>query len=276
MSQSRQSRGITLWAVGAVVALAVWVAPQAAAETTAPTPPPVELQAEAILDRWAAAMGGADAFAKIDTAVAEGTIEMVGLGIQGALTIRQARPDHYAIEFEAPALGRVRSGTNGEIAWEVSDLQGPRLVEGSEKEFLLRSSVIDQPVRWRELYPTVELVGTATVDDVTCHELVLTPASGHPETWFVAQSSGLVVKMAVTVTHVMGEIPVEISLSDYRQVDGIMVPFRTMERMLMQQMLTTISNVEHNVELPADAFAPPDEVKALLAKGAAEPVPAGE
>ena len=65
-----------------------------------------------------------------------------------------------------------------------------------------------------------------------------------------------------------GEIPVEITLADYREVDGVMVPFRTMETMLMQQMLTTVASVEHNAELPAVAFEPPDEVTALLAKAA--------
>jgi outer membrane lipoprotein-sorting protein len=155
----------------------------------------------------------------------------------------------------------------------VSDLQGPRLLEGSERAVTVRSTTIDGLLRWREQYTKVELVGEATVGEASCWQLTMTPAEGNPETWYLDKGTGLLVKMTMTLSHVMGQVPVEATFGDYRTVDGITMPFRSTQKVLMQEMLTVLETVEHNVELPADAFQPPPEVLALVAKATPPPVP---
>jgi hypothetical protein len=237
-----------------------------AQETAAPT-------AEAILDANAAAMGGAAAYARIRTSVVRGTLEMVGMGISGSVTLYSARPASSMVLFEAEALGKIRSGTDGRLAWELSDLQGPRLLEGAERAYALRSALFDAPVRWRELYPKVELLGSEAVDGAPCWKLRLQPSDGDPETWYVDQTSHLLVKATMTLTHAMGEIPVECTFGDYRPVDGVLLPFRSTQKMLTQEMRTVVSSVETNVEIPAAVFALPAEVRALLSPPAPGPSP---
>ncbi len=245
-------------ALVACLALSCLAAPVAAGDDALPT-------AEAVLDAYARAMGGAEAYARVNTMVARGRLEIVGMGVSGPLTLSIARPASSAVVFRAEALGSVRSGTNGDIAWEVSDLQGARLLEGAEKAFAIRSGLLDAPVRWRELYPKVDLLGVETVDGVECYALRLEPAEGAPETWYVERATSLLRKSTTTLSHAMGEIPVEATTSDYRRVDGVMVPFVASQKMLMQEMRTVLDSVELNVAIPPEALAVPPEVAALIA-----------
>jgi len=222
--------------------------------------------AEVILGRHMQAVGGEEALAGIESSVSKGTLEMVGMGISGALTVLMARPAESSLRFEAGALGTIRSGTNDGVAWELSDLQGPRLLEGAEKELAIRSAMIDSELHWRDHYASATTTGVAEVDGRACYVLEMKPNEGKAETWYIDRKSSLLVKMEMTMVHPMGEIPLEMSFDDYREVDGVKIAFRTSNKLLAQEMLTVLDSVEHNVEIPADAFALPEEIEALLAQ----------
>jgi hypothetical protein len=55
----------------------------------------------------------------------------------------------------------------------------------------------------------------------------------------------------------MGEITVDAFPSDYKKVDGILLPFTATQKVLTQQIVVKINEVKHNVDLPADIFKRP-------------------
>jgi hypothetical protein len=63
----------------------------------------------------------------------------------------------------------------------------------------------------------------------------------------------------------MGEIPAEISVSDYRNVDGVLTPHLIRQKVLQQEFTITLQSTKTNVEIPKDRFDLPDDVKALAA-----------
>jgi hypothetical protein len=63
----------------------------------------------------------------------------------------------------------------------------------------------------------------------------------------------------------MGEIPTEMSVSDYRSVDGVLMPFQVSQKVLGQEFTITHQSIQNNVEIPKDRFALPADVKALVA-----------
>jgi len=67
----------------------------------------------------------------------------------------------------------------------------------------------------------------------------------------------------------MGEIPVESSVADYKNFDGLLVPTRVTQKAGGQEFTITIQNVRTNVDLPANRFEPPPEIKSLLNKAGA-------
>ena len=64
----------------------------------------------------------------------------------------------------------------------------------------------------------------------------------------------------------MGTVSIVSNISDYREVDGIKVPFR-MKIVLMgaQEMMTIMESVKFNVELPEGIFDEAAEIQELVA-----------
>ena len=59
----------------------------------------------------------------------------------------------------------------------------------------------------------------------------------------------------------MGEIPVESVVSDYKEVDGITMPFTSTETLVGQEVKTTMTSVEHGVTFPPGTFDVPETLK---------------
>jgi outer membrane lipoprotein-sorting protein len=219
--------------------------------------------AEQILARYVDATGGEAAYEKIGNRVTKSTLEMPAQGISMDMTIYHSRPNSFYALIESELTGKIERGTDGEIAWEKTVMMGPRILEGQEKEDLLRQATFDQLVRWKELYEKAEAVGTEEVNGRPCDKVVLTPKSGNPQTYSFDRESGLLTKVALNVESPMGVVPVVTYLEDYKSVEGLLMPFRSRMESLGTERVVTVKSVEHNVDLPADRFAVPPEVLAL-------------
>jgi hypothetical protein len=66
----------------------------------------------------------------------------------------------------------------------------------------------------------------------------------------------------------MGEAPVEMVASDYKNMGGVVVPTKMTEKLAGQEITITLQDVKTNQTIPADRFEPPAEIKALLNKAA--------
>ena len=96
--------------------------------------------------------------------------------------------------------------------------------------------------------------------------MLLTPAAGKPETQYYSKKSGLLLKTAATAVSPMGEVAVEVELSDYKTFDGILFPTRSRQKAGAQQLEINITNVTTDQPFPAGAFDLPPEIKTLVDK----------
>jgi outer membrane lipoprotein-sorting protein len=64
----------------------------------------------------------------------------------------------------------------------------------------------------------------------------------------------------------MGEIPMEVVVSDYKDFGGLLTPTKMIQKAMGQEIVMTVTSVKNNEEIPADKFEPPAEIKALLKK----------
>lgn len=227
--------------------------------------------AEAILEQHIAATGGRVAYEKIRNRVTKGTLEMPAQGITIGLTIVVARPNLVYSRAESEVTGPIEKGTDGRVAWEKSVMTGPRILEGQEREDFLREAAFDKFVRWRDFYEKAESAGLEDVGGRSCYKIVLTPKNGKPQTLFLDRETALIVKLLLTVDSPMGSVPVETTLEDYRESDGILLSRKTRSKVLGQERVFTVTSIEHNVDLPPDRFLLPADIQELLAKQAAGP-----
>lgn len=222
--------------------------------------------AEQILDRYVEVTGGRSAYERLKSRVAQATISIEAANIKGSFTMYQMEPNLMAAESRMENLGVSREVFDGRIAWENSDLMGPRLKEGEELAVARRSATFNSEIHWRKLYKKVETVGQAEVEGRKAWKLELTPHEGRPEQQFYDQQSGLLIKSEMMLPTQFGDIPVESIVADFREVDGVKLPHKLTQRVAVQEVVITIDKIEHNVKIDRARFEPPDEIKELIAK----------
>jgi hypothetical protein len=210
--------------------------------------------------------GGKAAYAKIHNEVSTGTMEMAAMGIKGQLMAYQAEPNKELVEITIDGVGKVMEGTNGEVAWGMNPMQGPRIKDGEEKTKSLEGAKLNAEAQWRDIYKKAETAAIEAVDGKDCYKVVLTPSTGSPVTKWFAKDSNLLVKTAATVKTAMGEIQSESYPSDYRKEGDILLPHKTVQRAMGQEITITIDTVKYNVEIPKDKFDLPAEIQALVKK----------
>ncbi len=221
---------------------------------------------EALLDKYIEVTGGKAAHAKIHSDMTTGTMEFKAMGLKGKITTYGAEPDKKYSEVLLDGIGKMQEGVNGDVAWSLSAMQGPRVKEGDEKTETILQSKFNADLNWRDLFKTAETVGVETIDGKECYKVVLTPKTGSPSTRWFDKESNLLVKLSMTSKSAMGEIQSEMLVSDYRKEGDILLPHKMIVKAGPMEFVATVDTVQHNPEIPKDRVDVPDEVKALLKK----------
>ena len=219
---------------------------------------------ESLLQRSLERTGGAN-YAKARSVVMTGTVEMAGHNISGPISIYQSGDRSYTV-IEFPGIGTVEEGFDGETAWEMSALQGARIKTGEEQAAAQRASRMTMLSSWRDFYKKAVTLGSEDVDGKPAWKVELTPTAGQPETYYLDRQSGLLVRITQTIPTALGDIPVDISMSDYRLVDGIQTPFSMTQKAMSQVMAMHFDKISYNQEIPASRFDPPAAITALREK----------
>jgi zinc protease len=221
---------------------------------------------EAVLDKYVESTGGAAAYAKLHNMVMKGSMGMPAMGLKGAVTMYSGEPNKASLTTDLAGVGKVTEGTDGTNAWTFSAMQGPQLKKGEDLAESLREAFFHKENDWRSVYKSADLSGVEDVDGKPAYKVILTPKSGRPETQYYDQSSGYMVRHQSVRKTAFGEIPVDVSIGNYRKECGVVLPHSMVQSVAGQKIELQIDSIECNADLPADAFAPPAEVKALINK----------
>jgi hypothetical protein len=234
---------------------------RAVAQEAAPQP-----TGEAVLARFVEATGGIAAYDAVKNRVTRAKMEIVGAGVVLNLTLYAAPPANIYTVVESEATGRIESGVVDGIAWENSALRGAIVKDGPERDDALRDAIFDRIVHWKDHLKSVECTGVADVNGKPAYRVVATPKAGSPQTFYFDKESGLLARTETIANSAAGPVPVVAEPRDFREVDGILMAFSSSMKVMGQERVVTIEKVEHNAAMPADRFAPPPEVKALIKK----------
>jgi zinc protease len=221
---------------------------------------------EAILDRFVEVTGGKAAYEQRKTEVVHGTVEFAAMGLKGTMVEYFDDPGKFYMAMDLAGVGKIESGLSDGVAWENSVLQGARIKTGDEKAQAVREASMNIFDHWREVYPKAEGAGEEVVEGEPCYKLVLTPVEGKPESVYFEKKSGLLRKTTLVAASPLGDFTAESISTEYRRFGDILAPAKVIEKVAGQQFTITIETMQANQEIPAEKFALPDEVKALLAK----------
>jgi hypothetical protein len=104
----------------------------------------------------------------------------------------------------------------------------------------------------------LELKGIEKVGESDTYVLVGTPDNNLPsDIFYFDTKSGLLVRQDTTAISPEGKMPGKTFLEDYREVDGVKVPFKTRTVLPQFELITTFTEVKNNVAVESSKFVKP-------------------
>jgi len=194
--------------------------------------------------------------------LAKGTFRIVEMDVEATFETYIAPPGKSYTKVEFGSLDTIESGVRKNVVWELSELKGPRLIEGDEKVDRLLAVDLDYIANWKKHFRRAETVGMEFVGNSQCYKVVMTRSKGSPMTCYFDKDSGYVLKTEVQ----RGKTVVETRFGRFKRVDGIRIPHKIVVSDGKHTIETTVESVEHNVDIPASLFRLPDAVKELVEK----------
>jgi CubicO group peptidase (beta-lactamase class C family) len=221
-----------------------------------------------ILDRYVQAIGGAAAHRKLTSRVMKSTLVIEDSDVTASFEGYRQAPNR-AVEIGQFKLGdgrefEVSRGFNGAVGWALNPTDnGFRELSGTELAEEKRDSEFYWEIKLKELYPKMALLGQVKVGDHTAYCIEATPPEGHPLKLYFEAQTGLLVRIdSISENVSKGKIPEETYYEDYREVDGIKLPF--IIRLPVNKYTFKVHEVKHNVPIEEAKFKSPDPARAAL------------
>jgi outer membrane lipoprotein-sorting protein len=240
--------------------LLIWTAASAQTETAKPAD---TLTGDQLMARFIDASGGKAAYDKLNTRYQHATVELMA-NLKVPITLWFARPNKMKSSMSNDQIGSIDRGYDGKLFWERTTMTGTRLLEGQELTDAIREeATFDRFTDWKSLYPKTEYLGSDSAAGVMCQKVRVVPKDGPEQTWYFDKSTGLLHKIAITMNTQMGVVPADVTLSDYRKVDGVMMPYLMTTTAVGMDMKMVIDSIAHNIPIPDSVFAAPAEAVKL-------------
>lgn len=228
----------------------------------APATPATQADPDARIEAYLAAAGGRDKLARISSRVTRVNFHVPGRGkiADGVLLI--VPPDRSLTRVDFGASRSVTGGLLGDVAWEIDAGGQARLLEGGEKQSAILAAQVDPLLEWRRFFAASGASEPDQVDGRPCTGIELVPARGDPVVFCIDDESNLIVKISTLHN---GEL-IQTLFSDFRVVDGVKIPHRSVVVSPRGSLEIRVESVEHNVEISQDEFRLPPRVAALIGK----------
>jgi hypothetical protein len=144
-------------------------------------------------------------------------------------------------------------GSTGRPAREMSPEESA--AAGLDAEFYL-------PLRLKEIYPQLRRDRPEEVDGKMCDVLMGSAPEKPMVRLYFDRESGLLVRMVRYATTPMGRMPTQIDYADYRNADGVKIPYRWTLARPNGRFTIQLAEVQSNVPIDDAKFAKPaGEVK---------------
>jgi hypothetical protein len=196
------------------------------AETTAAKPSDAMPDAGQVIEKYIRAIGGEAAINKLKTRAARGTrttTNKMTPPLSVPLEVYQTAANKLLAITNHPG-GVTYEGFNGTVGW-FKDVRGQREVTGKELAEEKRAADFFRFLKIRESYPGLRVLGKENVGGREAYVVGATSRDDSREKLYFDAETGLLVRRYVTYKTALGSIPEVTDFADYKDVDGIKLPF---------------------------------------------------
>jgi photosynthetic reaction center cytochrome c subunit len=221
-----------------------------AAEGKEPSgPPPDEL-----FDKYLQAVGGAAAIEKTTSRVMKGTITFGDRNIP--VEIFSKDPDKR-ISFTHTPEGDSVTAFDGHEGWLAFPGRPVRDMHGPDVDAAAIDADIHFAVHLKGMFRETRLQGKEKIGDHEAYAIVGLREGKTPLRLYFDEQSGLLLRLVRFGETPLGRLPTQIDYADYRNADGVKIPFRWTLARPGGRFTIQISDVKQNVPVDDAKFAKP-------------------
>lgn len=175
-----------------------------------------------VLDRYVEAVGGQAKAAKLKTRVLKGIRE----SSQGnwSLEIDVKQPDKFLVSITVPQQGIIYQGFSGTTGW-LKNPREQRAMSANELAFLKQTAELYEVIKVKEPSPGMKITAIEKIGGRESYVLESATAPDIVEKLYFDVQTGLLIRKLTLTNTVLLPIPEQIDFEDYREVDGVKLPF---------------------------------------------------
>jgi outer membrane lipoprotein-sorting protein len=206
--------------------------------------------------------GGLEKIKATETVRMTGSVvarDMAGRDHTGTMTMVAKRPNLMRRDADVDGQ-RIVNAFDGSALWMAIGTAPPQQVPTNQNAYSAQDAEFDSVfVDYKDKGHKIELIGKETLDGVPVYHLKVTKKGGPPQDYYLDAETGLEKKISVTGRGPDGSQMVNVTeFSDYRSVDGSMVPFVSKQRQNGTLIATiTVDKAEFNVPIDDAMFRMP-------------------
>lgn len=215
-----------------------------------------EVKADDLIAKYVQAAGGAAAIDKVTSRVMKGKIEFGKMS--APIDIYTKEPD-MRVSFTHLPEGDSITAFNGHEGWLGAHGRPVHEMHGGDVDGAAIDADLRLATHLKEMFSGLKVRGTEKVDDHEAYLVEGERAGKTPIDLYFDPQSGLLVRMVRFGETALGELPTEIDYADYRDVDGVKIPYRWTLARPGGRFTIQISEVQENVPVDDAKFAKPAE-----------------
>jgi hypothetical protein len=176
-----------------------------------------------VIDKYSAAMGGLEAFNKVNTAKMTGTLTTSGLTMPMTTQVLQGKAMRTDVNANGKKIINVYSNGTG---WKINPLAGAlnkTEVTGAELiGFKAQASLVNHLMDYKNRGHQVELLGQEVVDGINTFKIKLTNKDDNKPTLFFINAANYLLIKSISKKETQGqEYDVETYYTDMRTINGL-------------------------------------------------------
>ena len=154
-------------------------------------------------------------------------------------------------------IGSIRDYYDGASGGSETDFSLPEVYKEKQLDDTRVASDFYETLNWKTLYKTVTIKEKSKVNDEEVYVVVKTPEKGNAVTDYISAKSFLLLKRdrTISVGAGQGAIPISETYGDYRNIDGVTLPFSSVTMQpLMGRIVGKVKEVKFDVDIPDVTF----------------------
>lgn len=216
--------------------------------------------ADEVISKYAANMGGLEAFNKVNTVKMTGSVSVQGMDLPITVQILNGKGVRSDVEVMGQTVSSGYSNGNG---WKINPMQGastPTAVSGTElSDLKSQASIASQLMDYKARGHQVELLGQEKTDGVMANKIKLTNKDDNKATiYYINTADNVLIKSVASKSMQGQEMEVSTYYSDLREFNGIKFFMTRSVQMNGEEVQAIVINkVELNVPVDEKSFEMP-------------------